>query len=290
MILHIPGVLSIEGEASQSVALVLDSPHSGTVYPADFGHQVDPALLRQAEDTHVHTLWQGGLAAGAVLLHAHFPRAYVDANRAHDDLDPAQIDGTYPEPLRPTIKSELGIGMCWTRVPPEGGSLYAKPLTASQVKSRVDDYHRPYHLQLRRLLDQTYVRFGSVWHINCHSMQNQASAMSTQPKGTTRPDFVLGDLDGTSCDPAFTHFVGAFLRQRGYDVAINDPYKGMELIRANGNPATDRHSMQIEVNRRLYMNEISRLPHDGFQALQNTFTLLAQHIAGSLPTISRSGP
>jgi N-formylglutamate amidohydrolase len=84
--------------------------------------------------------------------------------------------------------------------------------------------------------------------------------------------------------------VGAFLRQRGYDVAINDPYKGMELIRANGNPATDRHSMQIEVNRRLYMNEISRLPHDGFQALQNTFTLLAQHIAGSLPTISRSGP
>ena len=287
---HIPGVLSIEGEASQSVALVLDSPHSGTVYPADFEHQVDPALLRQAEDTHVHTLWQGGLAAGAVLLHAHFPRAYVDANRAHDDLDPAQIDGTYPEPLRPTIKSELGIGMCWTRVPPEGGSLYAKPLTASQVKSRVDDYHRPYHLQLKRLLDQTYVRFGSVWHINCHSMQNQASAMSTQPKGTTRPDFVLGDLDGTSCDPAFTQFVGAFLRQRGYDVAINDPYKGMELIRANGNPATGRHSMQIEVNRRLYMNEISRLPHDGFQALQNTFTLLAQHIAGSLPTISRSGP
>ena len=290
MILQIPGVLSIEGEASQSVALVLDSPHSGTVYPADFEHQVDSALLRQAEDTHVHTLWQGGLAAGAVLLHAHFPRAYVDANRAHDDLDPAQIDGTYPEPLRPTIKSELGIGMCWTRVPPEGGSLYAKPLTASQVKSRVDDYHRPYHLQLRRLLDQTYVRFGSVWHINCHSMQNQASAMSTQPKGTTRPDFVLGDLDGTSCDPAFTQFVCAFLRQRGYAVAINDPYKGMELIRANGNPATGRHSMQIEVNRRLYMNEISRLPHDGFQALQNTFTLLAQHIAGSLPTISRSGP
>lgn len=278
----LPGVLSIEGQAQQSIPLVLDSPHSGVTYPADFNHQADPAVLRQAEDTHVHTLWQGALAAGAVLLHAHFPRAYVDANRAEDDIDPAQLDGAYPHPLRPSVKSQLGIGLVWMRVPPEGGPMYAQPLTAAQVLARVEAYHRPYHQALRHLLDASHARWGAVWHINCHSMQNHASAMSTQPRGTTRPDFVLGDRDGTSCEPAFTHTVAEFLRARGYDVAINDPYKGMELIRANGDPARARHSMQIEVNRRLYMNEVTREPHDGFVALQSTFTELARHLAGHI--------
>lgn len=278
----LPGVLSIEGQAQQAIPLVLDSPHSGVSYPADFNHQAEPALLRQAEDTHVHTLWQGALAAGAVLLHAHFPRAYVDANRAEDDIDPAQIDGVYPHPLRPSVKSQLGIGLVWTRVPPEGGPMYARPLTAAQVLARVESFHRPYHQALRSLLEASHARWGAVWHINCHSMQNHASAMSTQPRGTPRPDFVLGDRDGTSCEPAFTRAVAEFLRGRGYDVAINDPYKGMELIRAHGDPARARHSMQIEVNRRLYMDEVTREPHDGFALLQSAFTELARHLAGHI--------
>lgn len=283
---EIPGVLSIEGRAQQSIPLVLDSPHSGVSYPADFAHQADPSLLRQAEDTHVHTLWRGAMASGAVLLHAHFPRAYVDANRAADDIDPAQIDGEYPEPLRPSVKSRLGIGLCWTRVPPEGGPMYAQPLTAEQVLARVRTYHRPYQQALRSLLDASHARWGAVWHINCHSMQNHASAMSTQPRGTARPDFVLGDLDGTSCDPAFTLTVADFLRERGYHVTINDPYKGMELIRANGDPARRRHSMQIEVNRRLYMNEVTRQPHEGFDALQATFTALTAHLSDHIGHVS----
>ena len=279
MSLHLPGVLSIEGESDQTLALVLDSPHSGTHYPDDFNHQADPALLRQAEDTHVHTLWSGALKSGAVLLHAHFPRAYVDANRAHDDLDPRHLEGEYPEPLQPSVKSELGIGLCWTRVPPEGGPLYAKPLTAAQVWQRVSTYHQPYHQHLRRLIDQSHARFGGVWHINCHSMQNQASAMSTQPKGTRRPDFVLGDRDGQTCEPAFTQTVAEFLRARGFHVTINDPYKGVELVRAHGHPAQGRHSMQIEVNRRLYMDEVTREPNDGFAELQQTYTDLAAHLS-----------
>lgn len=276
---EIPGVLSIEGQSQQSIPLVLDSPHSGVHYPADFAHQADPAQLRQAEDTHVHTLWRGALASGAVLLHAHFPRAYVDANRAADDIDPAHIDGDYPEALRPTVKSRLGIGLCWTRVPPDGGPMYARPLTAEQIQARVQIYHRPYHQALRGLLDASHARWGAVWHINCHSMQNRASAMSTQARGTARPDFVLGDRDGTSCDPDFIRTVADFLRERSYHVTVNDPYKGMELIRANGDPARQRHSMQIEVNRRLYMDEVTREPHEGFEALQATFTALAARLA-----------
>lgn len=279
MTIHIPGVLSVEGLDTQRLPLIFDSPHSGTDYPADFNHAIDPAGLRHAEDTHVHDLWRGAVDAGGVLLHAHFPRSYVDPNRAADDMDPDQIEDTYPLPLNPSIKSTLGIGLCWTREPPAGGPLYDRKLTADEVLARVARYHQPYQARLRALLDQAHGRWGEVWHINCHSMQEVASAMSTQERGTPRPDFVLGDRDGTSCAPDFTRAVADFLATRGYSVAINDPYKGMELIRANGAPRDRRHSIQIEVNRKLYMDEATREPNDGYDALKTTFTNLARHLA-----------
>jgi N-formylglutamate deformylase len=280
----IPGVLSVRGTDSQRLPLIFDSPHSGTDYPADFGHIADPAILRNAEDTHVADLWAGAVTAGAVLMEAHFPRSYIDANRAPDDMDPDQIDGTYPGTLNPTVKSQLGIGLCWTRVPPEGGPMYAARLTAEQVAARIAVYHRPYQTRLRALLDDAHSRWGAVWHVNCHSMQEVASAMSTQDRGTPRPDFVLGDLDGAACEAGFTEAVRAFLTARGYSVAVNDPYKGMELIRANGDPAKARHSLQIEVNRKLYMTEATRVPNDGYAKLQACFTALAAHLADHVAT------
>lgn len=278
MIQTIPHVLTIHGVEAQKLPLVFDSPHSGTDYPADFDHAADPLTLRHAEDTHVADLWAGAVDAGALLLEAHFPRSYIDANRAPDDMDPDQIEGDYPGVLKPTVKSRLGIGLCWTRVPPDGGPLYTRRLSASEVAARIATYHRPYQAQLRGVLDHCHRRWGSVWHINCHSMQEVASAMSTQDRGTPRPDFVLGDLDGTACEPALTETVQAFLLARGYSVAVNDPYKGMELIRANGAPAQGRHSLQIEVNRKLYMDERSRLPNDGYGPLKACFSALAEHL------------
>ena len=290
MSLHIPGVLTVEGDETQSVPLVFDSPHSGTEYPDDFRHVADPQLLRHAEDTHVHDLWSGAVAAGAVLLHAHFPRSYVDANRAPDDMDPEALDGPYDGVLAPSIKSRLGIGLCWTRVPPGGEPLYDRRLSAAEVLSRVERYHRPYQTRLRALLDRTHARWGAVWHVNCHSMQEVASAMSTQERGTPRPDFVLGDLDGTACAPEFTATVRDFLLEHGYSVAVNDPYKGMELVRANGDPARNRHSLQIEVNRKLYMSEETREPNAGYAALQATFSDLSRHLADRVGQVLKGLP
>lgn len=280
----IPGVLSVHGVDTQALPLVFDSPHSGTDYPADFAHTADPLRLRHAEDTHIADLWEGALKARAVLLEAHFPRSYVDANRAPDDMDPDQIDGTCPFPLNPTVKSRLGIGLCWTRVPPGGEPLYARRLTAEEVANRVATYHRPYQTRLRALLDASHARWGAVWHVNCHSMQEVASAMSTQERGTPRPDFVLGDRDGAACEPGLTETVRAFLLERGYSVAVNDPYKGMELIRANGDPAKGRHSMQIEVNRKLYMDEATREPNAGYDELKACFGALALHLSDYVQT------
>lgn len=286
----IPGVLEVWGAERQHLPLVFDSPHSGTDYPADFRPIADPAALRMAEDTHIHTLFSGAVDVGAVLLHALFPRAYADTNRAMEDLDPTQIEGDLPWTPKPSVKSRNGIGLCWTRVPPDGAPMYDRPLTAAEVQHRVANYHQPYQTKLRDLLDQTHTRWGQVWHVNCHSMPHHASAMSPEPPGTTRADFVLGDRDGTTCAPALTAEIQHFLLSRGFSVGINDPYKGVELVRANGNPADNRHSIQLEINRRLYMNEDTREPNAGFAPLQALLKDLSKHLADFVTTPSRKQP
>ena len=102
--------------------------------------------------------------------------------------------------------------------------------------------------------------------------------MSDDP-GRERAEFVLGDRDGTTCEPEFTAFVAATLSAMGYEVAINDPYKGVELVRKHGRPAERRHSLQIEVNRRLYMDEVSLARTAGFGALQADLTRLIAALA-----------
>jgi N-formylglutamate deformylase len=100
--------------------IVCDSPHSGTAYPEDFGAVVPMSLLRRGEDTHVAALWDRWPEFGATLLEATFPRTYVDPNRNESDLDPAQIEGEWPVPLSPSIKTQQGLGLIWQRISKAG--------------------------------------------------------------------------------------------------------------------------------------------------------------------------
>ena len=86
--------------------------------------------------------------------------------------------------------------------------------------------------------------------------------------GVARADFVLGDRDGTTCEPALTQFVRSNLTAMGYDVKVNDPFKGVALVQAYSDPAGGRHSLQIEINKRLYMDEGTQQRHAGFATLQ----------------------
>ena len=54
-----------------------------------------------------------------------------------------------------------------------------------------------------------------------------------------------------------TRLADAF-QHEGLTVAINDPYKGVELVKRFGRPTENRHSIQIELNRKLYMIEATR--------------------------------
>ena len=264
-----------------AVPLVLDSPHSGHDFPADFDAIVSEAELRESEDTYVDELYAAAHEVGAPLLAASFPRTYLDPNRHAGDVDPDLIEGKWPWEYRPSGKARIGKSLIW-RTLEDGRPIYARRLKPETVRGRIERFHTPYHRSLKDLLDKTHRKFGRVYHINCHSMRAVAGKQGEEGEGAVRADFVLGDRDGTTCDPRFRDFVFQVLTGMGYDVKVNDPYKGVELVRAYSDPRAGRHSLQIEINKRLYLEDGSLRKSAGFSRLQKDLGELLKAVVNEI--------
>ncbi|MEZ0223893.1 MAG: N-formylglutamate amidohydrolase [Alphaproteobacteria bacterium] len=269
-----PKVLICQKPVRQAAPLVLDSPHSGNIYPPDFRHACPKEWLEETEDSFVDVLFGTAPAQGVPLLSAQFPRCYIDANRAEDDIDPLLLDAPWPGDINPSARSSMGMGLIrrlYKTAHPD--PIYDRLLSPKEVERRISGYYRPYHKALEGLLEETYSAFGAVWHLNCHSMPSTGGGLTRHA-----PDVVLGDRDGTTCDSSFTRHVAACLKQMGYRVAINRPYKGVEIVRRYANPAQNRHSLQVELKRSLYMDEHTRQKNEGFANTQQNMTRLISQI------------
>ena len=142
MIFEIPGVLWRRDPEGEEVPLVFDPPHSGSRYPEDFRHSWPIEVLRRAEDAFVDELYAAAPRHGATLIAALFPRSYLDANRAVDDLDEALIDGDWPSPLMPSHKTRAGLGLV-RRVARPGAPIYDRKLPIGEILARVERFHAP---------------------------------------------------------------------------------------------------------------------------------------------------
>ena len=187
----------------------------------------------------------------------------------------------WPWEYRPSGKARIGKSLIW-RTLEDGRPIYARRLTPETVRGRIERFHTPYHRKLKEQLDAAHARFGKVYHINCHSMRAVAGKQSDEGEGAVRADFVLGDRDGTTCDAAFTQFVRQTLAGMGYSVKVNDPYKGVELVRAFSDPKRGRHSLQIEINKRLYMEDNSLKKGAGFSRLQRNLGELLKAVVDEI--------
>jgi N-formylglutamate deformylase len=162
----------------------------------------------------------------------------------------------------------LGKGLIW-KFTDEGEPIYNRQLTVAEVRARIDRCWRPYHAAVQHSIDAAHARHGYSIHINCHSMPAVAASHATDFPGLVHADFVVGDRDGSTASPALSALVCEHLRGCGYSVEHNHPYKGVELVRRYSNPAEHRHSIQLEINRKLYMDEKSLAQHpDGMARLQ----------------------
>ncbi|MBV8119603.1 MAG: N-formylglutamate amidohydrolase [Alphaproteobacteria bacterium] len=261
-------ILDLQQPVARSLPLVLASPHSGTEYPADFlaASRLDPVALRRSEDSFVDELFGAAPRLGAPLLSARFPRAYVDVNREAYELDPSMFADALPKFVNAgSPRVRMGLGTI-ARIVASGEEIYAKKLCFAEAQRRIERLYRPYHQALRGLVEKTEAQFGGCLLVDCHSMPSGADS-ACEKSGA---DIVLGDCHGVSCAPQFVEAARCFLVERGFAVAINVPYAGGFTTGHYGRPRVQRHALQIELNRALYMNErdyerkacFPRLVHD----------------------------
>lgn len=255
--------------------IVLDSPHSGTWYPPDFGFACELEDLRRAEDTHVEKLWDFAPGLDLTFLQAHFARSYLDCNRDRSEVDPATVDGDWPAVGGTGSKVRLGVGLVWQRTL-GGAAIYTRKLTAAEISRRIATCWEPYHAALASAIAQAKARHGWCLHLNCHSMPSDPALYQEEYPGWQPTDFVVGDRCGATASPALTAWIAGFLRERGWSVDVNYPYQGAELLRRHAAPAQGVHSIQLEVSRRLYMDEGTRTLHAGAEAVRGTLRALTQ--------------
>ena len=275
--------------SSPASPLVFDSPHSWPHWPDDAPPTAAPAeALRTSCDAWVDEIWAEAICGRAPLLAARFHRAYIDANRARDDIDAELLDAPWPGPLNPSDKSHRGFGLL-RRLALPGIAMYDRPLAVADVQQRIERCYDPYHTKLAALIAAAHARHGVVLHIDCHSMKSVGNEMN-EDSGYARPDIVVSDLEGRSADRFLVRWMAAVLTRRGYRVQINHPYRGGELIRRHANPARGRHSVQIEINRALYMDEQRFARTPGRDRLVADLKTLVAQLPDGLAFVPRAGP
>ncbi len=260
--------------------VIFASPHSGRDYPEDFvaASRLDPVRLRRSEDAFVDELFAAAPAFGAPLLCARFPRVYVDPNREAFELDPEMFEDSLPDHVN-TTSSRVAAGLgTIARVVTSGEEVYRNKLRFIDAEKAVEATYVPYHKALRELLEEAYARFGCCLLIDCHSMPSVGGPMDRDP-GFRRVDFILGDRHGTSCAPGVTDLVEKTLKSGDYVVKRNNPYAGGFTTGHYGKPKTGRHTLQIEINRTLYMNELAISRGDGFEPLREGLNKLIETIS-----------
>lgn len=227
--------------------LIFASPHSGRLYPAGFVRQtrLDSLTLRKSEDAFVDELFDCVAELGAPLLAARFPRAYIDSNRAPGEIDASMFDGPmacWVGPRTPRVAAGLGV---IPRIVRDGVDIYDGRLLGREVLFRFENFYRPYHTALARLIAETREQFGLAIVVDCHSMPPPA-------KGT---EIVIGDCYGESAAPGVIAQAHAALTSLGFAVTRNAPYAGGYTTKLYGKPEAGVHALQIEVNRALYLDE-----------------------------------
>ena len=261
----VPPVI-VQAPRAAAAPIVVDSPHSGMAWREDSRPAASRAVVHTTWDAFVDELWADAPDAGATLLAATFPRAYVDVNRAATDIDPELLASPWPTALTPTEYTRRGMGLI-RRLALPGVPMYDRLLSVAEVARRIASCYRPYRAALSTAIDAAHAASGVVLHLNCHSMKSRGNAMNVD-NGAPRPDVVVSDRHGTTSDPAHTQWVAVWFRARGLRVQVNDPYTGGDLVRSFGDPGAGRHSIQVEFNRARYMDEAAFARNEGYAALR----------------------
>jgi N-formylglutamate amidohydrolase len=263
--------------ATQTVPFVFNSPHSGSFYPPEFLAEsgLDSLAIRRSADHYVDELFADAPELGAPLLLAHFPRAYLDVNREPYELDPRMFDGPLPPFVNiGSMRVAGGLGTI-PRIVAENMEIYRRRLPVDEAMSRIETIYKPYHACLRKLIARTHARFGLAILIDCHSMPGNIRLSGSD----VRPDFIIGDRYGTSASAELSRAAMQFLEGMGFSAVRNKPYAGGFITEHYGRPVRGLHALQIEINRALYVDEMTLAKRPEFPVIAAALSTFMRQMA-----------
>ena len=224
---------------NEEVPLFVSIPHSGFEIPDQLSSlfKNNTALPGPDVDWFVDRLYDFVPSAGGHLIHSRYHRYVIDLNRPKDSR-PLYGDGRLVTELVPT-KSFAGE------------SLYEENPDSRQIQERIENYYRPYHEHIEKVLSSLVAKFGTVVFIEGHSIRRYVPKIYSGKL----PDLILGDADGESCAETLSKTSLDALSNSGLEVAHNHPFRGGYLTRHFGRPAKGIHALQLEKSQDIYMNE-----------------------------------
>ncbi|HEX8842873.1 MAG TPA: N-formylglutamate amidohydrolase [Sphingomicrobium sp.] len=252
--------------------VLLSVPHSGRDYPdwlVDMAAGGRPALTA-LEDPLVDRLAWRALQRGVGAVVARAPRAAVDCNRGEDEVDPSVIDGARRG--RVTARARGGLGIVPARTQSHG-YLWRRAISPRQLHERLDQAHRPYHRAIEEQLELIFKRFACALLLDCHSMP-------PPPQGI--PPIVFGDCRGRSADGWISAEAVAIATRNGFAAGLNDPFAGGHVVERHSAPERGIHALQLEIDRRCYLDEALKAPGAGFDQVAMLIDALAVGLGEAL--------
>jgi len=229
---------------TRAVPVLVEIPHAGCEIPTELRARLAPFEhdLRRDADLYVDELFDRVPERGATLLTARLSRYVVDLNRSETDTDARTTDAT------PVSHAPAPRGVVW-RETADGRPLFQSPLTRNDFGQRLDRFYRPYHQALTAAVTALREQHGHAIIVSAHSMPSS--------DGAARADIVPGTRSRTTAHEDVIDAVETHFRSAGLSVRHDNPYRGGATTARWGQPARGFHAIQIEVNRRLYMDEVT---------------------------------
>jgi N-formylglutamate deformylase len=234
---------------------MITSPHSGEKVPSEAGwlHGLDSQLLLTDVDRFVDELYRPACEVLDIpFVEMETSRYVLDLNRLPTDIDATSVVGATSD-----SESSFASGYHWTQTT-LGHPLMKAPISRELHDEITRNYYDPFHRRVREAENHLIQKYGLPrYHIDAHSMPSQGKAVH-KDAGQVRPDLVVSDCSGKSCAVGYKDEVIAAFTAQGFQVAYNWPYLGGRMTEQYGRPQENRHSVQIELNRRLYLNEVTK--------------------------------
>ena len=269
------------------MTLFASIPHSGLNIPKEayWLKGLSFETLMCDPDAFVDELYQPALTKYQIPFFVfEWHRYAVDANRFAFNISSQTVEGA-EELLKTQMNFSKSPSDIHWRETTLGVSLIKKPLSQKTHQVLLKNYFQPYHEKLKNHIKQLKKREKkTIYLLDLHSMPSKASSFH-KDAGQFRTDVVIGDNEGKSCSPVFRDLVLTAFEKAGFKTALNNPYKGGAITQLYGQPINSQQALQIELNRKLYMDEITKEKNKNFKVMQNQLELALSFILKGLSKI-----